>query len=246
VRWYDEIIVCVSATVRTCISRRRRRVVDDTGEQMETPVLRRRIERYEVFVFFRRAFGIRARENERRETKNENSDCASTRVRATPVCRGPVWSSSRVRLSSPSSRIVVVEAERPLPSTAFSECGVMACVRTHTTHERRERVLRSTIAIARTQSRCGHRRRRRRLVFKNQRRRASIADTRVRLDSTREFAPSRDVCMIIVYSRDLVGVVDPSRGLDLDDSRRVSSSFDARAREEPRRAAFIRSSASQS
>jgi len=62
----------------------------------------------------------------------------------------------------------------------------------------------------------------------DERRRASIVDTRVRLDSTREFAPSRDVCMIIVYSRDLVGVVDPSRGLDLDDSRRVSSSFDAR------------------
>ena len=93
-------------------------------------------------------------------------------------------------------------------------------------------MLRSTLAIARTQSRHGRRRgrrrRRRRLVLKNQRRRASIVDSRVRLDSTREFAPSRDVFMIIVYSRDLVGVVDPSRSLDLDDSRRVSSSFDAR------------------
>ena len=62
----------------------------------------------------------------------------------------------------------------------------------------------------------------------DERRRASIVDTRVRLDSTRESAPSRDVFMIIVYSRDLVGVVDPSRVLDLDDSRRFSSSFDAR------------------
>ena len=62
----------------------------------------------------------------------------------------------------------------------------------------------------------------------DERRRASIVDTRVRLDSTRESAPSRDVFMTIVYPRDLVGVVDPSRGLDLDDSRRVSSSFDAR------------------
>ena len=47
----------------------------------------------------------------------------------------------------------------------------------------------------------------------DERRRASIVDTRVRLDSTREAAPSRDVFMIIVYSRDLVGVVDPSRNL---------------------------------
>ncbi len=101
-------------------------------------------------------------------------------------------------------------------------------MRTHTIRERRGRVLRRTIAIARTQSRRGRGRRRRRLVLKNQRRRASIVDTRVRLDSTREFAPSRDVFMIIVHSRDLVGVVDPSRVLDLDDSRRVSSSFDAR------------------
>ena len=49
----------------------------------------------------------------------------------------------------------------------------------------------------------------------DERRRASIVDTRVRLDSTRESAPSRDVCMIIVYSRDLVGVVDPSRNLKM-------------------------------
>jgi len=104
-------------------------------------------------------------------------------------------------------------------------------VRTYTIRERRKRVLRSTIARAsrsRARSRVADVDADADVSLNDERRRASIVDTSVRLDSTRESAPSRDVFMIIVYPRDLVGVVDPSRSLDLDDSRRVSSSFDAR------------------
>jgi len=52
-----------------------------------------------------------ARENERRDKQRYNLTAHHTCARDVGVRRGPVWSSSRVRLSSPSSRIVV-EAER--------------------------------------------------------------------------------------------------------------------------------------